>query len=108
MAAENWIEVATTADVPAGGNRSYSVSGQEILIVRTTTGTYAIENMCSHQLQKLEGGKTKGVHIFCPAHGVRFDMRTGCPAGTLTKKPVKVWPAKIEGEAILVNLHHQE
>ncbi|WP_448566649.1 Rieske (2Fe-2S) protein, partial [Thermus sp.] len=41
--------------------------------------------------------------IVCPRHGARFDLRTGqqtLPA----PRPVKVFPAKLEGETVLLDL----
>ena len=49
-------------------------------------------------------GKIKGPFIFCPLHGVRFDMRDGSPTGTLTKTPINVFPATIEEDALYAEL----
>jgi nitrite reductase/ring-hydroxylating ferredoxin subunit len=52
----------------------------------------------------LEGGKLRGFHIFCPAHGVRFDMRDGSAMGTLTKLPIKVWEVEIIDGVIYIGM----
>jgi 3-phenylpropionate/trans-cinnamate dioxygenase ferredoxin component len=96
------IAIANEVDVPVGTNRAFDVNGQSILIARTAHGIFAIENRCSHALQALEGGKMKAVHIFCPLHGIRFDMRDGCPSGTLTDKPIRTWPVSIIDGVIMV------
>lgn len=89
------IAVAPLADIPENGTRTFDLHGKSVLVVRTAAGVFAIENRCSHALQALEGGKLKGFHIFCPAHGVRFDMRDGSAMGTLTKSPITVWPTEV-------------
>lgn len=94
--------IAAETEVPIGTNRAFIVEGETILIARTAAGVFALENRCSHALQALEGGKMKAVHIFCPLHGVRFDMRDGCPSGTLTDKPIRTWPASIVDGMIMV------
>ncbi|MBP8234376.1 MAG: Rieske 2Fe-2S domain-containing protein [Rhizorhabdus sp.] len=96
--------VAALADVPEGGNKAFDACGRSVLLCRTAAGVFAVENMCSHALAHLEGGKVKGPHIFCPLHGVRFDMRTGEPNGTLTRKPITVFPVSVDGDDILVEL----
>jgi 3-phenylpropionate/trans-cinnamate dioxygenase ferredoxin component len=96
--------IAKDGDVPVGTNRAFDVNGESILIARTAQGIFAIENRCSHALQALEGGKMKAVHIFCPLHGVRFDMRDGCPSGTLTDKPIRTWPVSIVDGAIMIDI----
>lgn len=96
--------VAALGDVPEGGNKAFDAGGKSILLCRTASGVFAVENMCSHQLAGLEGGKVKGAHIFCPLHGVRFDMRTGEPNGSLTKKPIAIYPVSVEGDDVLVEM----
>ncbi len=96
------ISIIPEADLAIGTNRAFDVNGVSVLIARTAHGLFAIENRCSHALQALEGGKMKAVHIFCPLHGVRFDMRDGCPSGTLTDKPIKTWPVSIVDGMIMI------
>ena len=99
------IAIAKDIDVPVGTNRAFDVNGESILIARTAHGIFAIENRCSHALQSLEGGKMKAVHIFCPLHGARFDMRDGRPSGTLTDKPIRTWPVSIVDGEIMMEIN---
>jgi 3-phenylpropionate/trans-cinnamate dioxygenase ferredoxin subunit len=96
--------VASLDEVSEGGNKAFDVAGRSVLVCRSSAGLFAVENMCSHAFAHLEGGKVKGPHIFCPLHGVRFDMRTGAPNGNLTKKPIPVYRAEIEDGAVFVDL----
>lgn len=91
--------IAALADLAETGGTPVKAEGLDLLVCRSGAGTFVIENMCSHQYSKLEGGKVKGPHIFCPLHGVRFDLRTGTPNGTLTQKPIKVFATSVvDGE----------
>lgn len=96
--------VAALAEVPEGSNKAFGVGGRQILIARAPMGLFAVGAICSHQQQELEGGKMKACFLFCPLHGVRFDLRDGSPAGTLTDQKIPTWPVKIEGQEILVDL----
>ena len=96
--------VAQLADVPMNGSLVVALKGEQVLLTRTDMGVFAIENRCSHAFQELVGGKVKKVFIFCPLHGVRFDMRNGCPSGELTDKPIKVWACEVQGDAVAVDL----
>jgi 3-phenylpropionate/trans-cinnamate dioxygenase ferredoxin subunit len=89
------IAVAPITDIPENGMRTFALNGKPVLAARTPDGVFAIENRCSHALQALEGGQLRGFHIFCPAHGVRFEMRDGSAMGTLTKSPIAVWETEI-------------
>lgn len=95
--------VAQLADVPENGTLKVSAGGENLLLARSAMGVFAMENRCSHAQQELAGGKVRKVFIFCPMHGVRFDMRNGCPSGQLTDKPIKVWHAEVDGTDICVD-----
>ena len=98
------VHAADASDIPENGTYVTEIDGQAVLLVKSASGVFAIENKCSHAYQTLEDGRVKKVFIFCPAHGLRFDMRNGCPSGKLTDKPIKAWQTEIDGEKILVDL----
>jgi len=99
-----WQRVAASSDVADGSSKAFEVAGQQVLIARAPMGLYAVGAICSHQLTPLEGGKMKACFLFCPLHGVRFDLRDGKPAGTLTDQPIPTWPVREEGGEIMVDL----
>lgn len=96
--------IAALADLPASGSTPVQVGGRDLLVCRSAAGVFVIENLCSHQHAKLEGGKVKGPHIFCPLHGVRFDLRDGTPNGTLTKKPIAVFATSVVDDTVYAEL----
>jgi len=96
--------IAMLSDVPEGAGKAFDVAGRSVLLCRSAAGLFAAENMCSHALAHLEGGKVKGPYLFCPLHGVRFDLRTGAPSGNLTKKPIATYPVTVEGDEIFAEL----
>lgn len=98
------VRIAALDEVPENGNRAFDVGGRSVLVCRTSVGVFAVENMCSHAFAFLEGGKVKGPHLFCPLHGMRFDLRTGAPHGQLTRKPIAVYPVTVEGGVVLADL----
>ena len=99
-----WIRLAPESEVPEGSNRAFEVRGTQVLVARAPMGLFAVGAICSHQYTPLEGGKMKACFIFCPLHGVRFDLRDGKPAGTLTDQPIPTYAAKIEDGDIWVDL----
>jgi 3-phenylpropionate/trans-cinnamate dioxygenase ferredoxin subunit len=99
-----WVRLAAVSEVPDGTSKAFEHAGHQILIARAPMGLFAVGAICSHQYTPLEGGKMKACFLFCPLHGVRFDLRDGTPAGTLTDQPIPTWPVRIEGDDILVDL----
>ena len=98
------VRIAALADLAPSGGTPVDVAGRSLLVCRSGAGVFVIENQCSHQLAKLEGGKVKGPHIFCPLHGVRFDLRDGKPNGTLTDKPIAVFRTTVVDDVVYANL----
>jgi ketosteroid isomerase-like protein/nitrite reductase/ring-hydroxylating ferredoxin subunit len=92
------IAVAKLADLPPESNRAIKIDGRSVLLCRTSAGVFAVENRCTHQLAALEGGRMRGVHLFCPKHGARFDMRTGATVGTLAKAPIQTFAAEVDAD----------
>lgn len=99
-----WVRVAPSSEVPESSNRTFEVGGTPVLIARAPMGLFAVGAICSHQYTPLEGGKMKACFIFCPLHGVRFDLRDGKPAGTLTDQPILTFAVKVEDDDILIDL----
>nr|WP_279380281.1 Rieske 2Fe-2S domain-containing protein [Sphingosinicella soli] len=91
-------------DVPANGNRAFVAEGVSILLCRSGAGVFALENMCSHATAALEGGRMKGPFLFCPLHGMRIDVRDGCPSGQLTTRRVRTYPATLEDGRVFVEI----
>lgn len=90
-----FVRVLQEEELPVGKNRAVEAHGRSILLCRTADGIFAITNECTHQKMALEGGRMRGNAIFCPEHGVRFDLRTGCPSGTLTDQPLQCFDVRI-------------
>lgn len=92
-----FINVLAETELPVGSKKAVVAFGKSVLLCHSAEGIFAIKNECTHQQVALEGGRLRGCAIFCPEHGVRFDLRTGSPAGTLTDKPVECFEVRIVG-----------
>ena len=67
------------AVVPALGARAlWRVEGHSIAIFNVLGTLYAIDDSCPHAGASLSNGKLDGRTVQCPAHGLRFDLLTGC------------------------------
>jgi nitrite reductase/ring-hydroxylating ferredoxin subunit len=97
------VFAAKLSEVPNFGKKVVTVNGQELILVNFKGAVFACENECPHQGSPMASGIVKDGNLSCPRHGYRFELKSGkCldnPAFTL-----KVFPAKVEGEDIFVEL----
>jgi nitrite reductase/ring-hydroxylating ferredoxin subunit len=67
------------AVVPAPGARAlWRVEDRGIAIFNVLGTLYALDDSCPHAGASLSSGKLDGRTVQCPAHGLRFDLLTGC------------------------------
>jgi 3-phenylpropionate/trans-cinnamate dioxygenase ferredoxin subunit len=95
------------ADVPIGGVIAVDVDGTDVAVVRTDAdAVFAIRDECSHASIALSEGEVDvvGGEIECWLHGSRFDLRTGEPTGLPAYEPVPVYPCKVDGDDVVVDL----
>jgi 3-phenylpropionate/trans-cinnamate dioxygenase ferredoxin component len=95
-------------DVEVGAAFAVDVNGTDVAIVRTDDGVYAIHDECSHASVALSEGEVDSAscEIECWLHGSMFDLRTGKPTGLPATEPVAVYPCKVVGTDILVDVDH--
>jgi len=71
--------------VPATGLRSvWRVDGRAYAIFNVEGTLYVIDDSCPHAGASLSGGHIEGRTVQCRAHGLRFDLLTGCMQNSKT------------------------
>ena len=83
---------------------SVDVNGTLVAIVQTDDGLFAIYDECSHARVMLSLGEVESDTLECFAHGSRFDLASGYPLDLPATRPGPVYPVKIEGDDVLVDL----
>lgn len=65
--------------IPGPGQRSIlNLEGKSIALFNVDDTLYAIDDSCPHAGGSLLVGKLEGRMVKCPAHGLTFDLSTGC------------------------------
>ena len=79
-----------------------------VAVVRFEGEVYAIEDLCSHAEVPLSEGDVEEFRgaptIECWLHGSCFDLRTGEPTNLPATEPVSVYPVRVEGEDVYVDV----
>jgi len=92
------------ADVEDGTAIRVMLDGVPVAIVRSDGEVYAIHDVCSHANVALSEGEIEDQTIECWLHGSRFDLVTGRPTGLPAAKPVPVYPVKIDGDDVYIDV----
>ena len=100
----NWTDVAAEADLFEGAGIPVAPGGRDIALFAVEGEVFATDNLCTHGNAKLCDGFVEGHEIECPFHQGRFDLRTGDATLPPCTQPIKVWPAKVEGGRVLLDL----
>jgi 3-phenylpropionate/trans-cinnamate dioxygenase ferredoxin subunit len=81
------------------------VDGVPICLARLAGGEiFAISDVCSHEDVELSDGDLDGDDVECPAHGSRFNVRTGEVSGLPAEDPVDTYPVRVQDGQIFVEL----
>jgi 3-phenylpropionate/trans-cinnamate dioxygenase ferredoxin subunit len=99
----DFIEIARLDQIPPGFGSRFITAGKDIAIFNVDGTICAIDDTCPHSGGSLGMGKLDGRIVTCPVHGMKFDVTTGCFAGT-SDVGVASFPAKVVDGKIVVAL----
>lgn len=100
----SFARVVKLSDLPQGMKQAVEIEGKSILICHSEQGLYAVSNICSHALQTLECGRMSKGWIACPAHGARFDLKTGRAMNPPAVRPIATYELRVVDDWIEVRV----
>ncbi|RJG02998.1 Rieske (2Fe-2S) protein [Noviherbaspirillum sedimenti] len=93
------IPVGTVGELAPGQRKLVFIEGRSLVLFNIGGAIRAIDNSCPHNGASLASGKLDGNMLSCPAHGLRFDLTTGCTPGAnplcLTSFPLREADGKL-------------
>ena len=98
--------LASLSEIPLEQGLRVELGDEEaVALVRTENGDiHAVIDVCSHEDYPLSEGWVEDHTIECALHGSRFDLLTGEPDSPPAVRPVRIFPVRVEGEDVLVDL----
>ncbi|MDT5153610.1 MAG: 3-phenylpropionate/trans-cinnamate dioxygenase ferredoxin component [Mycobacterium sp.] len=79
--------------------------GVPVCLARLASGeVFAVSDLCSHEDIELSDGELDGEDVECPAHGSRFNVRTGEVSGLPAEDPVATYPVTVEDGKVIVEV----
>jgi 3-phenylpropionate/trans-cinnamate dioxygenase ferredoxin subunit len=76
------VGMGVAGEIEPGQRKRVFVDGRCVVIFNVDGEIYAIDDSCPHNGASLGNGELEGCVLRCPAHGLRFDLRTGRTPGT--------------------------
>jgi 3-phenylpropionate/trans-cinnamate dioxygenase ferredoxin component len=85
-----------------------AVDAEAIVVVRFEGEVFALEDRCTHEDVPLSEGDVEEIDgvptIECWRHGSCFDLCTGEPTNLPATEPVAVYPVRVDGEDVYVDV----
>ena len=97
------VAVGLADELGPGQRKLTFIDGRSIVLFNIDGTLHAIDNSCPHNGASLASGQLEGCVLRCPAHGLRFDVRTGCMPGPGGLK-VTTFPVAIVDSKVVVSL----
>jgi len=101
---ENWVTVAQLSELGEGEIKGVEVGDKQIALYNVGGEIHATDNICTHAFALLSDGWLDGDVIECPLHAGRFEVRTGKALGPPVEQDIKVFPVRVSGSDIQVNI----
>jgi 3-phenylpropionate/trans-cinnamate dioxygenase ferredoxin subunit len=101
----SFVRACSTEEVASGTALAVTVDDVTVAVVHDEDEWYAVYDECSHAAIPLSEGDVEGAQIECWLHGSRFDLRTGKPTNLPATEPVAIYPVRVEGDDVLVDVH---
>lgn len=99
-----WVRLCGSHEAPKSGEvMEAEASGVAICLANVEGRLSALDNVCPHRGGPLGGGWLEDDAVVCPWHSWAFNTTTGV-ARSPEKSKVAVFPVKIEGDDVLVQL----
>jgi nitrite reductase/ring-hydroxylating ferredoxin subunit len=101
------VTVARDADLQPGSMLSVMAQGKLLVVFKDSQGVLsALQDRCSHAEVRLSGGcyHLESGQVECPAHGARFDVKSGKQMCMPAVSPVRAYAVKVVDGNIVVEV----
>ena len=100
----DWVWAARLADVAEDRANIVAVGAMTIALYRLGNSIRATSSHCPHEGECLDSGFVENGTVECALHYAVFEIATGRLISGPTTGPLPVYPARIEGDDVYVDL----
>ena len=98
------VHAGRLADLPSNRPVLLEVDGRRVALVRRGDVVHALLDACPHAGGPLSEGTVLGDSLACPYHGWAWDLRTGACVAPQRDVRALVFPARVEGGEVWIDL----
>ena len=102
--ATGFFTAVKASELKQGGVVAIDVRGTLIALANVEGTYYAFDDLCTHEQCSLAEGDLTGTTIACMCHGAEFDIRTGEVLAPPAPSPIKVYPVRINGDSVEIEV----
>ena len=103
-----WVRVAEDEDLHSTKPVTIEVDGQSVMLWKDKDGIRAIDSRCPHTDGPLALGQFSDTHVTCPWHNAKFRLNDGRVCRGPATQDLAVFPVKLAGKAILIQISRNE
>lgn len=101
----DWTHACMLTDIEIEGVRRFDHQGRTFAVYRSAQDeVFCTDGLCSHEAIHLSDGLVIDYEIECPKHSGVFDIRTGEAKRLPACVNLKTYPARLDGERVLIGL----
>jgi len=100
----SFTDVCSVSDVPSDAGLRIDAGPEPVAVFKIDGDFYAIEDKCPHGDWSLSDGYLDGGLIECSLHMAKFCVKTGKVCAPPAIRDVKVFPIKVVGDRVLIDL----
>lgn len=99
--------ICSISELEENVGRKFIVGDIEIALFKIVNEVFAVSNVCPHQQTHLiYDGFIEDEFVVCPAHGWKFNLRTGKKDSG--SNGLQIYPVKIDDEKVFVKVKPKE
>jgi 3-phenylpropionate/trans-cinnamate dioxygenase ferredoxin subunit len=101
----DWVAACSQDDIDSEDVIRFDHGGRTFAIYRSLDGEFfTTEGLCTHEKVHLADGLVMDDIIECPKHNGRFNYKTGQAKGAPVCVNLKIFPVKVEGGRVLIQI----
>ena len=99
---DDYIPVASVADIPEGAMKCVAVDRRRVVIAHIEGRLHAFSDICGHRNAPLSRGTLSGYIVECPLHFAQFDIRDGRLVDGPVSAAIPVYEVRVEGDTVFI------